>query len=119
MSCKCKNCCLFTIYNCMNTKIDEKSQPEINKRKLYITVDRKESKFYFFYRLFTTKIFVILFGMFIGAGLVLKFNPEVKMLNAKIDFLQKENLKLNEEVNSNRVVIKNYSGEIKNSIQLP
>lgn len=119
MSCKCKNCCLFTIYNCMNDKLNETSQPEVNKRKIYISVDRQEPKFNFFYMLFTTKIFVILFGMFIGAGLVLKFNPEVKMLNAKIDFLQKENLKLNEEVNKNRVVIKNYSGEIKNSIQLP
>jgi len=119
MSCKCKNCCLFTIYNCMNDKIDETTQPEITKRKVYITVNRPESKFNFFYRLLATKIFVILFGMFIGAGLVLKFNPEVKILNAKIDFLQKENLKLNEEINKNRVIIKNYSGEIKNSIKLP
>lgn len=78
-----------------------------------------KSKFYFFYSLISTKFFIILFGMFIGAGIILKFNPEVRILNDKINSLQQENSKLKDEISRKTIIIKNYQGEIRSSVNLP
>lgn len=82
-------------------------------------LESNNNKFAFFYNFITTRFFIILFGMFIGAGIVLKFNPEIKLLNAKIVSLQEENFKLKNEIERKAVIIKNYKGEIRNSVNLP
>lgn len=92
---------------------------DINQNTTQNPIVVKESKFKFFYNLITTRFFIIIAGMFIGAGIVLKFNPEIKILNNKVNFLEIENSKLKEELARKSIIIKNYNGEIRNSIELP
>ena len=84
-----------------------------------VTPQVKNSIFNFLNYFIISRFFVILIGMFIGAGLVLKFNPEPKILRAKIDYLESENLKLKKQIDMNMIVIKNYQGEVRNSVKLP
>lgn len=61
-----------------------------------------------------SRFFLMCFGIFIGAGIVVKFSPETNNLKVQIKNLQEENEKL-------KVLLKNNNtswGEIKDSIIL-
>lgn len=86
---------------------------------LPVKENARNSVLAFFSSLFLSRIFSIFVGMFIGSGIVLKFNPELIMLKNKVVLLETENTNLKKEILNNMLIIKNSQGEIKNSVKLP
>lgn len=82
-------------------------------------VNTKKSVFDFFLPLLSTKLFTILFGIFVGLGIGLKFNPEPIYLRSQISKLEQENTKLKQDLNKSLTFIYNSKAEIKESIKLP
>lgn len=82
-------------------------------------INTKKSVFGFFLPLLSTKLFTILFGVFVGLGIGIKFNPEPISLKMQIYKLQQENAKLKEDLNKSLVFIYNSKAEIKESVKLP
>lgn len=82
-------------------------------------VNNKKSVFSYFAPLFSTKWFIILFGVFIGLGIGLKFNPEPIYLKSQISKLEQENIKLKEDLKKSLFFIYNSKAEIKESVKLP
>lgn len=82
-------------------------------------VTPKKSVFEFFRPLLSTKLFTILFGIFVGLGIGLKFNPEPVYLRSQISKLEQENTKLKEDLNKSLNFIYKSKTEIKESVKLP
>lgn len=97
----------------MSNEIDQ-TQPELSPRDSV-----KNSILNFFNSFIMSRFFSALIGIFIGSGIVLKFNPEPIMLKQKIVSLENENSSLKKEILKNLLIIKNSQGEIKDSIKLP
>ena len=84
-----------------------------------IIIPEKKSVFDFFLPFLQSKFFTISFGIFIGLGMGVKFNPETTFLRSEVKRLESENIKLKKDLTESIVYIQNAKMEIRNSVKLP